>query len=97
MGNERSPDGIRHSRGLVDERDDAQRYVNDVSPDHPHRFFGAEIRTKRTKEHEEGEGDDPKVHGVDHVATIKLEGDPVSDNWVSGCGIRRRTNQKGIG
>ena len=33
------------------------------------------MRTKRTKEHEEGEGDDPKVHGVDHVATIKLGGE----------------------
>ena len=82
MGNERSPDSVSYSRGLVDERDDAQRCVNgDVSPNRSRRFSEAEIlRTKRSKEHKEGEGDDPKVHGVDHVAAIKLEREPVSDN-----------------
>ena len=38
MGNERSPDCVSHPRGLVDERDDTKRYVNEVSPDHPRRF-----------------------------------------------------------
>ena len=33
----------------------------------------AQIRTERCKVHEAGEGDDPEIHGVDHIATIELE------------------------
>ena len=32
------------------------------------------MRTQRTKVHETRKGDDPEVLGVDHVATIELEG-----------------------
>ena len=31
-----------------------------------------QIRTKRSKIHEAGEGDDPEVRGIDNVATIEL-------------------------
>ena len=34
------------------------------------------MRTQRSKEHEAREGDDPEVHGIDHVAAIELE-DPM--------------------
>jgi len=30
-------------------------------------------RTHRAEKHEAGEGDDPEVHGIDHVTTVELE------------------------
>jgi len=56
----------------------------------------AQVRTHGGKEHEAGEGDDPKIHGVNYVATIELE-EPVLDIWANECGIRQRTNHKAIG
>lgn len=38
-----------------------------------------QTRTQRTQEHEAGKGDDPEVHGVEHVATVELEKGPVLD------------------
>jgi len=54
------------------------------------------LRTHRGKEHEEGEGDDPEVHGVNYVATIKLE-ESVLDVWASKYYIEQRTNHKAVG
>ena len=44
------------------------------------RLWRTQIRTNGCKVHEEGEGDDPKVRGVDHVTTMEL-GELVLDAW----------------
>jgi len=36
-------------------------------------LYRTQERTQRGEEHEAGEDDDPEVHGVDNVATIKLD------------------------
>ena len=56
------------------------------------------IRTHRSKVHEEGEGDDPEVPGVEHVATIELEEEQASRSDIRTRDHRagRRTNQKTI-
>jgi len=54
------------------------------------------IRTHGAKEHEAGEGNNPEVPGVDHVASIKLEQEPMLDTSASERDTKRRTDQKGI-
>ena len=48
----------------------------------------ARARTHGGKVHEEGEGDDPELHGVEYVATIELEEEPALDTWVVECSTR---------
>ena len=55
------------------------------------------MRTHRAKVHEAGEGNDPKVSGVDYVATVELQGKQALGTCVSERIIRQRTNQKAIG
>ena len=47
------------------------------------------MRTKRTDVQEAGDDDDPDVLGVDHVASIELDGTELG-TWVSGCGTKLR-------
>ena len=56
-----------------------------------------QIRTRRTEVHEAGEGDDPKVPGVDHVAAVELEREPALGTWAGERIIGQRTDQKTIG
>ena len=49
------------------------------------------MRTQRTEVHEAGEGDDPEVLGVDHVATIKLKKELGLDIWANVASSRELT------
>ena len=53
--------------------------------------------TKRANVHEAGEGDDPKVPGVDDVAAIELGEEPALETMASGHNVKQRTHQKPIG
>ena len=55
-----------------------------------------QMRTKRAKVHEAGEGDDPEALGIYNVTTVKLE-ERTSDTWMSERSIGRGTDQKTIG
>ena len=55
------------------------------------------MRTQRAKEHEAGEGNDPEVLGVDNVATIELEEEPVLIPWLSEHVVKQGTDQKTVG
>ena len=48
------------------------------------------MRTQRAEVHEAGEGDGPDVLGVDNVATIELEEEPVLDIRVCEHGIKHK-------
>ena len=54
-------------------------------------------RTHRAEVHEEGEGDDPTVHGIDDVTAIQLEEEPTLDTQTSERNIEQWTDQKTIG
>ena len=58
-------------------------------------LWRTQIRTRRTKKHEAGEGDDPEVHGVDSIAAVELE-ESTLGTWASGRKIKQRTDQKTI-
>ena len=55
------------------------------------------MRTQRAEVHEAGEGDGPDVLGVDNVATIELEEEPVLCTRVREHGVKQRTDQKTVG
>ena len=60
-------------------------------------LWRAQMRTQRAEVHEAGEGDSPDVPGVDNVATIELEEEPVLDIRVCEHRIKQRTDQKIVG
>jgi len=51
--------------------------------------------THRAEVHETGEGDNPAVHGMDHVAAIELKG-WILDTQAGQHNIKQRTDQKAI-
>ena len=55
------------------------------------------MRTHGAEVHEEWDGNDPEVLGVDYVVTIELEEGPALNTCVSERIIEQGTDQKTIG